>query len=113
MIEAGRLGVEQDAGFGLLPGYRERRDTRAKRFMSASGWPSTGRMVSQSIAVRGPLRCLGHMEREHGNIPLHELPGLADSMRSEGLEDREEIVRAIQEHFGLARLASTRQRFEL
>lgn len=84
------------------------------RFMSASGWPSGNRMVSPRIAVRGPFEtCLGPMEREHGDIPLRELAGLADTIRSEGLEDREEIVRAMQDQFGLARLASTRQRFEL
>ena len=41
-------------------------------------------------------------------------PGLADVLRAKGLEDTEEIVRAMKEHFGLARLAmATRQRFEV
>jgi hypothetical protein len=54
------------------------------------------------------------MGRDHGDIPLLELAGLADVLRAQGLEDTEEIVRAMKNHFGLARLAmSTRQRFEL
>jgi len=51
--------------------------------------------------------------REHGDIPLPELAGLADLLRSRGLEDDEDLIRGMQDHFGLGRLAiSTRQRFE-
>ena len=51
--------------------------------------------------------------REHGDIPLCELAGLADILRTEGVEDEEYLIRGMQEHFGLGRLAiSTRQRFE-
>ena len=50
--------------------------------------------------------------REHVDIPLQELAGLADLLRDRGLR-REELVRGMQEHFGLARLAApTRARFE-
>jgi hypothetical protein len=52
--------------------------------------------------------------RDHGDIPLCELAGLAEVIRfHHGLEDEEEIIRGMQEHFGLGRLASsTRERFE-
>ena len=51
--------------------------------------------------------------REHSDIPLAELAGLADILRSRGLEDDEDLIRGMQDHFGLGRLAiSTRQRFE-
>jgi very-short-patch-repair endonuclease len=51
--------------------------------------------------------------REHGDVPLPELAGLADLLRTQGLEDDEDLIRGMQEHFGLGRLAiSTRQRFE-
>ena len=51
--------------------------------------------------------------REHGDVPLPELAGLADFLRTQGLEDDEDLIRGMQEHFGLGRLAiSTRQRFE-
>jgi|SRR4051794_15608576 hypothetical protein len=51
--------------------------------------------------------------REHGDVPLPELAGLADTLRTQGLEDEEDLIRGIQEHFGLGRLAvSTRQRFQ-
>jgi hypothetical protein len=51
--------------------------------------------------------------REHGDIPLPELAGLADFLRTQGLEEDEDLIRGMQEHFGLGRLAiSTRQRFE-
>jgi very-short-patch-repair endonuclease len=51
--------------------------------------------------------------REHGDIPLAELTGLVEILRSRGLEDEDEIVRGLQDHFGLGRLAaSTRERFE-
>ena len=37
----------------------------------------------------------------------------ATSLRIRGLEENEELIRGMQEHFGLGRLAiSTRQRFE-
>lgn len=50
--------------------------------------------------------------REHGDVPLCELAGLANALRAKGFED-EEIVRRMQEHFRLGRLAaSTRERFE-
>jgi hypothetical protein len=69
-------------------------------------WPK------EAIIEKIPYR--GTMERDHANIPLLELAGLADILRAKGLEDTEEIVRSMQEHFGLARLAmTTRQRFEL
>ena len=54
----------------------------------------------------------GSAHRELGDIPLPELAALADGLRASGLDD-EEVVRAMQEHFGVARLAlSTRTRFE-
>jgi hypothetical protein len=54
------------------------------------------------------------MGREHADIPILELAGLADLLRARGLEEEEDIVRAMKDHFGLARLAmSTRQRFEV
>jgi hypothetical protein len=46
-------------------------------------------------------------------VPLLELAGLADLLRTRGLEDHEELICGMQEHFGLGRLAiSTRQRSE-
>jgi len=55
----------------------------------------------------------GSNGRDHGDIPLPELAGLAAKLRSQGLEDAEEVIRGMQEHFGLGRLAaSTRERFE-
>jgi hypothetical protein len=51
--------------------------------------------------------------RDHGDAPLPELAGLADVLRTQGLEDDEDLIRGMQKHFGLGRLAiSTRQRFE-
>jgi Protein of unknown function (DUF4011)/REase_MTES_1575/AAA domain/Protein of unknown function (DUF3320) len=51
--------------------------------------------------------------REHSDIPLAELASLAYILRSRGLEDDEDLIRGMQDHFGLGRLAtSTRQRFE-
>jgi len=51
--------------------------------------------------------------RDHGDIPLPELAGLAAILRTTGLEEDEDIIRGMQEHFGLGRLAaSTRERFE-
>jgi very-short-patch-repair endonuclease len=58
-----------------------------------------------------PYRAAGG--REHGDVPLPELAGLAGLLRTQGLEDNEDLIRGMQEHFGLGRLAiSTRQRFE-
>ena len=55
----------------------------------------------------------GAGDREHVDIPLPELAGLAEVLRSQGLDDEEGVIRGMQEHFGLGRLAvSTRQRFE-
>jgi hypothetical protein len=51
--------------------------------------------------------------REHSDIPLAELASLADILRSRGLEEDEDLIRGMQDHFGLGRPAtSTRQRFE-
>jgi hypothetical protein len=42
-----------------------------------------------------------------------ELASLAVFLRTQGLEEDEDLIRSMQEHFGLGRLAtSTRQRFE-
>jgi hypothetical protein len=61
--------------------------------------------------AKSPYRGAGG--REHGDVPLPELAGLADFLRAQGLEDEEDLIRGMQEHFGLGRLAiSTRQRFE-
>jgi very-short-patch-repair endonuclease len=70
-------------------------------------WPKDA-----AIGPKTPYRGAGG--REHGDIPLPELAGLAEKMRVEhGLEDLEEIIRGMQEHFGLGRLAATtRERFE-
>jgi hypothetical protein len=44
---------------------------------------------------------------------LPELVGLADILHVQGLEDEEDLITSVQEHFGLGRLAvSTRQRFK-
>ncbi|WP_244553881.1 DUF3320 domain-containing protein [Bradyrhizobium arachidis] len=60
---------------------------------------------------RAPYRGAGG--RDHSDIPLPELAGLAGMLRTAGLEEDEDIIRAMQEHFGLGRLAaSTRDRFE-
>jgi hypothetical protein len=68
-------------------------------------WPSNA-----TAAKKTPYRGAGG--RDHGDIPLPELAGLAEVLRTEGL-DEEEIVRSMQDHFGLGRLAaSTRDRFE-
>ncbi|WP_271565787.1 DUF3320 domain-containing protein [Bradyrhizobium sp. CCBAU 11386] len=51
--------------------------------------------------------------RDHGDIPLPELAGLAAMLRTSGLEEEEDIIRGMQDHFSLGRLAaSTRERFE-
>jgi hypothetical protein len=69
-------------------------------------WPK------EPIIEKIPYR--GTMGRDHADIPLLELAGLVDMLRTRGLEDTEEIVRGMQECFGLVRLAMlTRQRFEL
>ncbi|WP_292613267.1 DUF3320 domain-containing protein [Nitrobacter sp. 62-13] len=66
----------------------------------------------EAIVEKIPYR--GTMGRDHSDIPLLELAGLVDVLRTKGLDDSEEIVRAMKDHFGLARLAMpTRQRFEL
>jgi hypothetical protein len=51
--------------------------------------------------------------RDHSDIPPPELAGLAEMLRTSGLEEDEDIIRGMQEHFALGRLkASTRERFE-
>jgi hypothetical protein len=68
-------------------------------------WPTKAEIVARS-----PYR--PSEKRQHADIPLPELTDLAAQFVAVGLE-REEIVRAIQEHFHLGRLASsTRERFE-
>ena len=62
-------------------------------------------------SAKSPYRQAGG--REHGDVPLPELASLADFLRTQGLEENEDLIRGMQEHFGLGRLAvSTRQRFE-
>jgi hypothetical protein len=69
-------------------------------------WPADADILSKT-AYRGAGG------RDHGDIPLPELAGLAEILRAKGLEEEEEIIRGMQEHFGLGRLAaSTRERFE-
>ena len=69
-------------------------------------WPQNA-----TPGTKTPYRGAGG--REHGDVPLPELAGLADVLRTQGLEDEEDLIRGIQEHFDLGRLAiSTRQRFE-
>ncbi|MDI4237762.1 DUF3320 domain-containing protein [Bradyrhizobium sp. Arg237L] len=69
-------------------------------------WPQNV-TAGDSAPYRGPGG------RDHGDIPLPELAGLAGLLRSRGLEENEDIIRGMQEHFGLGRLAaSTRERFE-
>ncbi|UPK06973.1 DUF3320 domain-containing protein [Bradyrhizobium sp. 170] len=69
-------------------------------------WPQNA-----APGTKSPYR--GGSGREHGDVPLPELAGLADVLRAEGLEENEDLIRGMQEHFGLGRLAiSTRQRFE-
>ena len=61
--------------------------------------------------AKSPYRRAGG--REHGDVPLPELASLADFLRRQGLEEDEDLIRGMQEHFGMGRLAiSTRQRFE-
>lgn len=60
-------------------------------------------------ALLPPYRGADH--RQHGDIPLPELASLAVTLRADGFEG-EDLVRAMQEHFQLGRLASsTRGRF--
>ena len=57
--------------------------------------------------AKSPYRRAGG--REHGDVPLPELASLADFLRTQGLEEDEDLIRGMQEHFGLGRLAiSTR-----
>lgn len=68
-------------------------------------WPKDA-----EISALSPYRA--SESRQHADIPLPELTHLAVRFVAIGLE-REEVVRAIQEHFNLGRLAlSTRERFE-
>ncbi|SFM85555.1 Protein of unknown function [Bradyrhizobium sp. Rc3b] len=65
-------------------------------------WPQ------DAMAESAPYRGAGG--RDHIDIPLPELASLAATLRS---EEDEDIIRGMQEHFGLGRLAaSTRERFE-
>jgi len=67
----------------------------------------------QNATPCGKIPYRGAGGREHSDVPLPELAGLADLLRSQGLEDGEDLIRGIQEHFELGRLAvSTRLRFE-
>lgn len=67
----------------------------------------------QDVVVGPKTTYRGAGGREHVDIPLPELAGLAEILRRRGLEDEEEVIRGMQEHFGLGRLAaSTRERFE-
>ncbi len=69
-------------------------------------WPQDGTADDST-----PYRGAGG--RDHGDIPVPELAGLARMLRSSGLEEDEDIIRGMQDHFGLGRLAaSTRERFE-
>jgi very-short-patch-repair endonuclease len=69
-------------------------------------WPQNA-----APAARWPYR--GGGGRQHGDVPLPELAGLGELLRAGGLDDKEELIRGMQEHFRLGRLAvSTRQRFE-
>lgn len=44
--------------------------------------------------------------------PLPELANLEDFLRTQGVEENEDLIRGMQEHFGLGRLIPTRQRIE-
>jgi len=69
-------------------------------------WPLNS-MVGPKAAYRGAGG------RDHTDIPMPELAGLAEILRRGGLDEDEEIIRGMQEHFGLGRLAApTRARFE-
>jgi hypothetical protein len=66
----------------------------------------------KSVVIGSKSTYRGAGDRDHGDIPLPELAGLAAILRGQGLDERE-IVRGMQEHFRLGRLAaSTRERFE-
>jgi hypothetical protein len=68
-------------------------------------WPLNS-MVGPKAAYRGAGG------RDHTDIPMPELAGLAEILRRGGLDEDEEIIRGMQEHFGLGRLAApTRARF--
>lgn len=67
----------------------------------------------QDATARDSAPYRGAGGRDHSDIPLPELAGLAEMLRTTGLEEDEDIIRGMQEHFGLGRLAaSTRERFE-
>lgn len=67
----------------------------------------------QDATTRDSAPYRGAGGRDHSDIPLPELAGLAGMLRTTGLEEDEDIIRGMQEHFGLGRLAaSTRERFE-
>jgi hypothetical protein len=67
----------------------------------------------QNVVTCDKVPYRGAGGREHGDVPLPELAGLADLLRTQGLDDDEDLIRGMQEHFGLGRLAiSTRERFE-
>jgi very-short-patch-repair endonuclease len=67
----------------------------------------------QNATARDCAQYRGAGGRDHIDIPLPELAGLVGMLRSTGLEEDEDIIRGMQEHFGLGRLAaSTRERFE-
>lgn len=67
----------------------------------------------QDAKTRDSAPYRGAGGRDHSDIPLPELSGLAGMLRTTGLEEDEDIIRGMQEHFGLGRLAaSTRERFE-
>ena len=103
-IRAGKHGYTPSAGIDEL---RE----AAARYMSAmrGGLP----IRPQDVVVGPKTTYRGAGGREHVDIPLPELAGLAEILRRRGLEDEEEVIRGMQEHFGLGRLAaSTRERFE-
>jgi hypothetical protein len=67
----------------------------------------------QDATARESAPYRGAGGRDHGDIPLPELAGLAGTLRTSGLDEDEDVIRGMQEHFGLGRLAaSTRERFE-
>ncbi|MEH2488687.1 DUF3320 domain-containing protein [Bradyrhizobium sp. AZCC 2230] len=102
-------------------GFMRSGETVQKIIASSLGrdrFPTTkegGRQVvwPQNATARdsAPYRSAGG--RDHSDIPLPELAGLAEILRTTGLEEDEDVIRGMQEHFGLGRLAaSTRERFE-
>jgi hypothetical protein len=65
---------------------------------------------AEIVTIIVPYRDGG--DRGHGDVPLCKLAGLARTLGAGGA-DSEKIVRGMQTHFGLGRLAaSTRERFE-